>query len=70
MCTITYISLQTKIANLSKIQYKQKIYGTHCQTSNIRYTLVGNKIVDNSDLFGASPVGAEYILKLTPGFNG
>ena len=27
------------------------------QTSNIRRTLVGNKIVDHSDLVGASPVG-------------
>ena len=28
------------------------------QVSNIRRTLVGNKIVDNSDIVGASPVGA------------
>ena len=28
------------------------------QTSNIRRILVGNKIVDNSDVVGASPVGA------------
>ena len=27
-------------------------------TSNISRTLVGNKIVDNSDVVGASPVGA------------
>ena len=26
--------------------------------SNIRHTLVGNKIVDHSDVVGASPVGA------------
>ena len=30
----------------------------HCQTSNIGRTLVGNKIVDHSDVVGASPVGA------------
>ena len=35
----------------------------HCfikyrQVSNIRHTLVGNKIVDHSDVVGASPVGA------------
>ena len=30
----------------------------HCQTSNISLTLVGNKIVDHSDVVGASPVGA------------
>ena len=28
------------------------------ETSNISRTLVGNKIVDNSDVVGASPVGA------------
>ena len=28
------------------------------QTSNIRHTLVGDKIVDHSDVVGASPVGA------------
>ena len=28
------------------------------ETSNIRRTLVGNKIVDHSDIVGASPVGA------------
>ena len=31
---------------------------TYRQVSNIRCTLVGNKIVDNSDVVGASPVGA------------
>ena len=29
----------------------------YCKTSNIRHTLVGNKIVDHSDVVGASPVG-------------
>ena len=33
----------------------QKAYRT---TSNISRTLVGNKIVDNSDVVGAAPVGA------------
>ena len=28
------------------------------QVSNIRRTLIGNEIVDNSDVVGASPVGA------------
>ena len=44
------------------------------KTSNVSRTLVGNKIVDNSDVVGASPVGAApnyiVILNLTPGFNG
>ena len=39
----------------------QNIIWTQCnyrKTSNISRTLVGNKIVDNSDVVGASPVGA------------
>ena len=28
------------------------------QVSNIRRTFIGNEIVDNSDVVGASPVGA------------
>ena len=36
---------------LSRIGYYRKV-------SNIRRTLVGNKIVDHSDVVGASPVGA------------
>ena len=30
----------------------------YCKTSNISRTLIGNKIVDNSDVVGALPVGA------------
>ena len=30
----------------------------HCQTSNIKCTSVGNKLIDYSDVVGASPVGA------------
>ena len=33
-------------------------HGNYRQVSNIRRTLIGNKIVDNSDVVGASPVGA------------
>ena len=33
-------------------------YQTYRQVSNIRRTLVGNKIVDHLDVVGASPVGA------------
>ena len=44
------------------------------KTSNISRTLVCNKIVDNSDVVGASPVGAapttSSFSNLTPGFNG
>ena len=38
------------------IQYG--IHFVHRKTSNISHTLIGNKIVDNSDAVGASPVGA------------
>ena len=31
---------------------------SYCKTSNISHTLVGNKIVDQSDVVGASPVDA------------
>ena len=34
------------------------LYFLYRKTSNIRGTLVGNKIVDHSDVVGASPVGA------------
>ena len=34
------------------------IMGTYRKTSTVSRTLVGNKIVDNSDVVGASPVGA------------
>ena len=44
------------------------------QTSNIRGTLVGNKIADHSDVIGASPgrrcSNYIFILDLTPGFSG
>ena len=32
--------------------------GNYCKTSNISRTSVGDEIVDNSDVAGASPVGA------------
>ena len=31
---------------------------TYCQTANIRHTLICNKLVDHSDVVGASPAGA------------
>ena len=31
---------------------------TYRQTSNTSHTFVGNKLVDHSDVIGASPVGA------------
>ena len=37
---------------------KRTLSTEYRQVSNIRRTLVGNKIVDHSDVVGASPVGA------------
>ena len=37
-----------------------KCFGIYRQVSNIRRTKVGNNIVDNSDVVGASPVGAAH----------
>ena len=34
------------------------VTGYYRKTSSISRTLVGNKIIDNSDVVGASPVGA------------
>ena len=34
------------------------VFYEYRQVSNIRRTLIGNEIVDNSDVVGASPVGA------------
>ena len=31
---------------------------SHCRTSNISGTLVGNRLVDHSDVVGALPAGA------------
>ena len=36
----------------------QEMNLTYRKTSNVSRTLVGNKIVDNSEVVGASPVGA------------
>ena len=38
--------------------HKETVKHIYRKTSNISRTLVGNKIVDNSDVVGASPVGA------------
>ena len=38
--------------------YWNEFYCDYRKTSSISRTLVGNKIIDNSDVVGASPVGA------------
>ena len=46
--------LNTRGMSSSILYYLEK----YRKTSSISRTLVGNKIVDNSDVVGASPVGA------------
>ena len=42
----------------SILSRSQCVKANYRQVSNIRRTLEGNKIVDHSDVVGASPVGA------------
>ena len=42
----------------------KNVHTQYRQISNISRTLVGNKIVDHSDVFGASPVGAAPTISL------
>ena len=54
---VSRLVLQLSLPNQFKpgVKLGMKMY---CKTSNIRRTLVGNKIVHHSDVVGASPVGA------------
>ena len=51
MAEVTIYAIITPLVYLN-------MYTLYRKTSNIRHTLVGNKIVDHSDVVGASPVGA------------
>ena len=54
--TYTYlVMIYFNIAVHNDFRTNRNVY---CQTSNIRHTLVGNRIVDHSGVVGASPVGA------------
>ena len=65
-CNFTEVSMGRVTLNyypgtlsLRKVyEFHLKIGHTYRKTSTISRTLVGNKIVDNSDAVGASPVGA------------
>ena len=48
--------LQIIISSFHVIRFNQ--FQEYRKVSNIRRTLVGNKIFDHSDVVGASPVGA------------
>ena len=61
---------QTKCFQRILLEY----FTQYRRTSSISRTLVGNKIVDNSDVVGAAPTGnaptTSSFSNLTPGFNG
>ena len=48
-------SQEVQYASVTNMSFKITYYR---KTSNIRRTLVGNRIVDHLDVVGASPVGA------------
>ena len=56
----------------NEANFRGQLVDAYRKTSNISRTLVGNKIVDNSDVVGASLVCSNYIfiLDLPPGYNG
>ena len=56
--------LLTLINSLAPVKFEWNF--SYRQVSNISGTLVGNKIVDHSDVVGASPVGAA---PTTPSFS-
>ena len=50
------VDYKALISQLHSLQGFEALTCNNSQTSNIRPTLVGNEIVDNSDVFGASYV--------------
>ena len=51
-------SEESQMKIIDESQASQMTENHYRKTSNISRTLVGDKIVDNSDVVGASPVGA------------
>ena len=58
ICDHWFIFKQNWYHHQNWIHNQQLVWKLYRQVSNIRRTLVGNKIVDHLDVFGASPVGA------------
>ena len=53
-----WMFIKTRVGNDSISANYGPYHKEYRQVSNIRRTLVGNKIVDHSDVVGAAPVGA------------
>ena len=63
-----------RVLDTASVNFCQNRFLTYRKISNMRRTLVGNNIVDQSDVVGASPVGAapttSSFFDLTSGFKG
>ena len=60
--TAALTQVLTLIEGRLETQYQQSIMSCfvnsdHCQTSHISHIIVGNKLVEHSDVVGAAPVG-------------
>ena len=55
---IAFSEIWISIIKITRLQRYMPVLVYYRQTSNLSRTLVGNTIVDHSDLVGASPVGA------------
>ena len=53
-----FLEFSLKVKGYSSVCHTGSLFWNYCQPSNICRTLVGNKIVDHSDVVGASPAGA------------
>ena len=73
-CRNSCLWLRNSSSFASCLQHPQHGWACYRQISNLSHTSVGNKIVDHSDVVGASPVGAAPTISSfstwTPGFNG
>ena len=57
-CIMWYRQVSVLPVDKQHYFHAEKWHNIYHKTSNIRCTLVGNEIVDHSDVVGASPVGA------------
>ena len=54
----TQVVVRTPVMVMQSWHHNDSVSSDYSQVSTIRHTLVGNKIVDHSDVVGPSPVGA------------
>ena len=73
ICSILPYQIVIKMSDIIWCQtYWSTLVVKYRQTFNIKHTSIRNKLFDNSDVVGASPVSAAQTISsmLTPGFNG